>query len=150
MCSPPTWPHVPPQDVSWVPPPTQFPAELEERCLRAVHHSLSPRLDDLVSTIYEQHKPGGKENVSQSPTSGKQPPQLSKKVLKRWIQEVIASTHFFSDLVGDPHGSAWLPGGGEHAAALVARQATLRLQVRTPLGGPPRGAAQGRRDAAQG
>lgn len=74
----------------------QFPAELEEPYLRAVHHSLVPRLDDLVTVIYDQFKPlsVGKENTTQASPSRKRP-QLSKKVLKRWIQEV--STHLTSN-----------------------------------------------------
>lgn len=66
----------------------QFPAELEEPCIRLLHHSLVPRLDDLVSSIYEQYKPGGKENVAQDTAASVKKVQLTKKVLKRWIQDV--------------------------------------------------------------
>ena len=88
------WAHVHDAHLMSTPPcALQFPVELEEPCIRAVHHSLL-RLDDLVTAIYEQHKaPGGKENegsaapIAASPHASKKG-QVTKRVLKRWILEV--------------------------------------------------------------
>ena len=72
---------------------TQFPADMEEPCIRAVHHSIL-KLDDLVSAIFEQHKaPGGKENegsasVPASAAAAAKKPQFTKTALRLWIQEV--------------------------------------------------------------
>ncbi|GAX84054.1 hypothetical protein CEUSTIGMA_g11478.t1 [Chlamydomonas eustigma] len=122
----------------------EFPMEIEESCIRSVHHSIY-KLEDLITFILEKQKPG-KENEVASETTGIKRPTLTKRVLKRWIQEVATCTEGLWTV--SPHHIQKYHLEISPSEEVQCRLHELRQKaVRTPRGAGHAGGSPGSNDA---